>query len=52
MNYHKSEIVPINMEEKGEIEEFAKIFGCPVGNLPTKYLGVLLHYNKLMREDL
>jgi hypothetical protein len=40
------------MVEGEEIEVFAKDFGCPVGSLPIKYLGVPLHYNKLRRENL
>jgi len=27
------------------------IFACPVGNLPIKYLGLPLHFDKLRRED-
>jgi hypothetical protein len=51
VNYHKSELVTLNMEEE-EIESFASIFGCPVGSFPIKYLGVPLHSNKLRIEDL
>jgi hypothetical protein len=52
VNYHKSEIVPINMEQREEVETFSSIFRCPVGNFPIKYLGVPLHYHKLRRQDL
>jgi hypothetical protein len=52
VNYHKSELVPINMEDRGEIDNFADIFGCPVGAFPIKYLGIPLHYTKLRRDDL
>jgi hypothetical protein len=52
VNYQKSEIIPINIEQKEEIETFSDIFGCPVGNFPIKYLGITLYYNKLRREDL
>jgi hypothetical protein len=47
VNYHKSEIVPVNIEQREEIESFAMIFGCPVGEFPIKYLGIPLHHNKL-----
>jgi hypothetical protein len=52
VNYSKSELVPINMDNQEDIDSFVEIFGCPVGAFPIKYLGVPLHYNKLSREDL
>jgi hypothetical protein len=52
VNYHKSELVPINYEKEDEIQECAEVFGCPVGDFPIKYLGIPLHYLKLRREDL
>jgi hypothetical protein len=52
VNYHKSEVVPVNVEVEEDIKAFAGVFGCPVGALPIKYLSVPLHYSKLRREDL
>jgi hypothetical protein len=52
VNYHKSEVVPINIEQREEIDSFARIFGCPMGEFPIKYLGIPLHHSKLRREDL
>jgi hypothetical protein len=52
VNYHKSELVPVNIGEENEVNEFADIFGSLVGTLPIKYLGIPLHYSKLRREDL
>jgi hypothetical protein len=52
INFHKSELVPINILEGEELDQFANIFGCPVGAFPIKYLGIPLHYQKLRREDL
>jgi hypothetical protein len=52
INYHKSELVAINPSEMEEVQEFADIFGCPVGDFPIKYLGISLHYQKLRMEDL
>jgi hypothetical protein len=52
VNYHKSELIPINCEDEEERLRFASIFGCPVGDFPIKYLGIPLHYNKLRREDM
>jgi hypothetical protein len=40
INYRKNELVPINLESKDEIISFANIFGCSVGTLPIKYLGI------------
>jgi hypothetical protein len=50
INFHK--IVPMNILEGEEIDQFANIFGCPVGAFPIKYIGIPLHYQKLRREDL
>ena len=50
-NYHKSELVRINMEQS-ECEKFVEIFQCALGQFPMKYLGLLLHFDKLRREDL
>lgn len=50
INYHKSEIISINIEE-GLVHRISHIFGCPVRSFPIKYLGVLDHYEKLKRED-
>jgi hypothetical protein len=50
INYHKSEIVPINVPSE-ECNKIARIFSCPLGGFPIKYLGVPLHYEKLRRED-
>jgi hypothetical protein len=52
VNYHKSEIVPTNIEQVEEIEGFLDIFGCPVGSFPITYLGIPLNYSELRREDL
>lgn len=51
INYSKSEMIPIGMEE-GEFSPFAEALGYKVGNFPIKYLGIPLHYDKLRREDI
>lgn len=51
INYHKSELVPINLEET-EIHTFLDIFQCVKGDFPIKYFGIPLHFDKLRREDL
>jgi hypothetical protein len=52
VNYQKSELVPINLEQGVELQKISDIFGCPVGDFSIKYLGIPLHYQKLRREDL
>jgi hypothetical protein len=52
INYHKSELIPVNIENVYEVNRWAEIFGCPVGTFPVKYLGIPQHYTKLSREDL
>jgi hypothetical protein len=34
VNYSKSELVPINMDNQEDINSFVEIFGCPVGLSP------------------
>jgi hypothetical protein len=40
INYYKNELVPINDDQVGKVMRWAKIFGCPVGAFPIKYLGI------------
>jgi hypothetical protein len=51
INFDKSDMIPINMEEN-VAQQFAKFLCCKVGSFPSRYLGVLLHFEKLEREDL
>src|SRR4051812_28395366 len=51
INYNKSELIPINMDED-EVSPFAASLGCSEGKFPVKYLGVPLHFEKLSREDI
>ena len=39
INYHKSSMIPINLDE-ATIAEMATAFGCQVGKLPFTYLGL------------
>ena len=50
INFHKSEIVPMNLDVD-EAHEISHLFGCPIGSFPMKYLGVPLHFDKLSREE-
>jgi hypothetical protein len=49
INYHKSDLVPINLEEE-ETQLYGRVFCCKLRSFP--YLGVPLHHEKLKREDL
>jgi hypothetical protein len=51
INYNKRDLVPVNLDEN-EIQAYARNFCCKVGSFPFKYIGVLLHYEKLRREDI
>jgi hypothetical protein len=43
--------VPINVPVE-EVNVLAQVFGCKVSEFPLKYLGVLLHFGKLCKQDL
>jgi hypothetical protein len=49
INYHKSDLLTINVEEDGA-NLFAQIFGCKWSDFPFTYLGVPLHF--VRKEDL
>jgi hypothetical protein len=51
INYHKSELMAINMETP-EVAPFLDIFQCVVDIFFVKYIGLPLHFDKLRREDL
>ena len=51
INYNKSELIPINLEEE-ELTPFITSLGYSQGNFPIKYLGIPLHFEKLSREDI
>lgn len=43
INYDKSEMVPMNLEDH-EVESLVGIFHCPVRAFPINYLGISLHH--------
>jgi hypothetical protein len=51
INYSKSELIPINMDQ-AEAQPFVDVFSCNSGVFPIKYLGIPLHYEKLSRADI
>jgi hypothetical protein len=50
INFHKSEIFCFGQAKECE-EEYQHIFGCGVGALPFKYLGIPIHYRKLLNKE-
>jgi hypothetical protein len=40
INYHKSDLTPINLSEE-EVQDYAKIFCCKIGNFSFTFLGSL-----------
>jgi hypothetical protein len=51
INFSKSEFIPLNLESE-QIHEIAHILCCPIGAPPFRYLGVLIYFEKLKRDDL
>jgi hypothetical protein len=51
INFHKSEVIPMNLDE-GQVHEIAHVLSYPIGCLSFKYLGVPLYFEKLKREEL
>lgn len=50
VNYHKSCLVPINVESD-KVTHLARLFGCTVGTLPFTYLGLPLGTTKPLVRD-
>jgi hypothetical protein len=50
INYHKSDLLPINMDVS-EVNLFAQFFGCKLVEFRFTYLRVPLHFSKLRKED-
>jgi hypothetical protein len=51
INFHKSELIPLNLEHES-VHEISHLLHCPVGSLPFRYLGVPIRFERLSREDL
>jgi hypothetical protein len=50
INFHKSEIFCFGKAKDHE-HEYKKNFGCEAGSLPFKYLGIPVHYRKLLKKE-
>jgi hypothetical protein len=51
INFHKRKICCFG-KAKDEEDNNRNIFGCEVGSLPFKYLGIPIHYRKLLNKEL
>jgi hypothetical protein len=51
VNYHKSSLVPINLNE-GETNSFASFIGCTASTMPFTYLGLPMGTTKPTIKDL
>jgi hypothetical protein len=49
-NFHKSELFCFG-EAQEVADQYAKMFGCRIGEFPLTYLGIPIHYMKLNNVD-
>jgi hypothetical protein len=50
INFHKSELFYYG-EAKEAQQEYMNIFGCPVGEVHFRYLGIPMHHTRLLNKD-
>ena len=50
INFHKSEVFCVE-KAKEDQNDYRSIFGCEVGELPFKYLGIPIHYRTLLNKE-
>jgi hypothetical protein len=50
INFHKSELFCFG-KAKEEEQQYKQIFGCDIGELPFRYLGIPIHFRKLKNSD-
>lgn len=50
INFHKNEISCYG-EAKQHEQQYTELFGCELGAYPFRYLGILMHHNKLRNAD-
>jgi hypothetical protein len=50
INFHKSEIFCFSQAKEVE-NEYKIIFGCEIGSLPFRYLGIPIHFRKLKNGE-
>ena len=50
INFHNSELYCFG-KAKDDQEKYRRIFGCEVGALPFRYLGIPIHHRKLLNKE-
>jgi hypothetical protein len=50
INFHKSKLFCFGKAKEDE-DNYRHIFGCKMGSLPFKYLGVPIHYRRLLNKE-
>jgi hypothetical protein len=50
INFHESEIFCFGKAKEVE-NEYRALFGCEIGSPPFKYLGIPIHYRKLLNKE-
>jgi hypothetical protein len=50
INFHKSEVFCFGQAKDHE-NFYSQLFGCAVGKYPFKYLGLPMHFRKLLNKD-
>jgi hypothetical protein len=50
INFHKSEIFCFGKAKDLEYD-YQQLFGCEIGSLPFKYLGIPIHYRRLLNGE-
>jgi hypothetical protein len=50
INFHKSELFCFGQAKECQ-DDYKEIFGCAIGALPFKYLGIPIHYRKLLIRE-
>jgi hypothetical protein len=50
INFHKSELFCFGKAKEDE-DNYRHIFGCEIGSLPFKYLGIPIHYRRLLNKE-
>ena len=50
INFHKSEIHCFGKAKESQ-EEYRHLFGCEIGSLPFRYLGIPIHYRRLLNKE-
>jgi hypothetical protein len=50
INFHKSELFYFGLAKHDEVT-YSKLFGCQLGSLPFRYLGIPMYFRKLGNKD-